>query len=55
MASVEDVNGDGRDDLVVHMETRDLQLDADATEALLTARLSDGKLLAGTDSVRIVK
>ena len=54
MASVEDVDGDGIPDLVLHFSTRDLVLSAEDTEALLEGRTLDGRLFRGVDSVRIV-
>ena len=53
-ASFEDVNGDGFIDLVVYINTEALQLSADATEASVEAKLFDGTLIMGADSVRIV-
>lgn len=53
-ASLEDVNGDGLRDLVVHIETSALQLTPGATQALLEGKTFDGKTVRGTDSVRIV-
>src|SRR6266705_1516243 len=49
------VNGDGRLDLVVHVETEALQLSASDTQAVLTADTFDGRAIAGTDSIRIVR
>src|SRR6266704_2948668 len=54
-AFTDDVNGDGRLDLVVHVETEALQLSASDTQAVLTADTFDGRAIAGTDSVRIVR
>jgi len=54
MAAYEDVNGDGRVDLVVHVGTQDLKLDASATEAVLKGQTSDGTVFTGSDAVRIV-
>lgn len=54
MASVQDVNGDGLLDLVVHVSTEALALSATDTQASLHGVTSDGKVIAGTDSVRIV-
>lgn len=55
MASAEDVNGDGRADLVVHVATRDLQLTQTDTEAVLTGRTFSGIAVRGTDTIRIVQ
>jgi len=54
-AFTDDVNGDGRLDLVVHIETEALQLSDSDTQAVLTADTFDGRAIAGTDSVRIVR
>jgi hypothetical protein len=54
MAAYEDANGDGRVDLVLHVSTKDLQLDGSSTEAVLTGHTYDGTAITGTDTVRIV-
>ena len=54
MASFEDVNGDGRLDLVVHVSTSALQLSVTDTEAVLEGKTSDGTPIRGKDTVRIV-
>lgn len=54
MASIEDVNGDGYPDLVVHVATSALELTSADTEALVTGELMDGTPIEGSDSVRIV-
>jgi hypothetical protein len=54
MASAEDVNGDGRLDLVVHVETRALELSGTDATAVLTGQTVDGRLIRGEDTVRIV-
>lgn len=53
-ASLEDVNGDGLSDLVLHFRTGDLQLGANDTVGVLTGRLYDGTLLIGQDSVEVI-
>ncbi|BDG03125.1 CARDB domain-containing protein [Anaeromyxobacter oryzae] len=53
-ASVQDVNGDGLLDLVVHVETSTLKLTSQSTEAVLQGRTLAGVAIAGTDSVNIV-
>ena len=55
MASFEDVNQDGRLDLVFHVTTSMLQLDNSSTEAFLYVRTQDGTLLIGVDAVKIVR
>jgi len=67
--SLEDVDGDGDDDVMFHFRTQELALDEDSTEATLTAQLasqmtimsamssaqtSGGAMVSGTDIVRIV-
>ena len=54
MASLEDVNGDGMLDLVVHVSTDALQLSETDAEAVLDGKTFDGKSIRGIDSVRIV-
>lgn len=54
MASFQDVNGDGRPDLLVHVSTTALQLSKSDTEATLNGRTFDGRYVRATDSVRIV-
>jgi hypothetical protein len=51
---VQDVNGDGRQDLVVHIQTEALQLSANDTQAVLEAETFGGIAIVGTDLVRIV-
>ena len=53
-ASVEDVNGDGWDDLVLHFHTEDVQLEAGDTVATLSGELLDGTPIAGQDTVRVL-
>lgn len=54
MASFEDVNGYGRLDLVVHVETEALQLSATSKKAILDGKTFSGMALRGSDSVRVV-
>ena len=54
MASVEDVNGDGLHDLVLHFETKVLELTSIDVIAELTGRTLGGHVVFGFDSVRIV-
>jgi hypothetical protein len=51
---LEDVDKDGDLDLVLHFKTQDLQLTSIDTEAVLTGKLTNGTLIKGTDSIRIV-
>jgi len=64
--SLEDVDGDGDDDMIFHFRTQQLDLNQDSTEATLTAQLesqmktlsaaqvSSGAVVSGTDKVQIV-
>jgi Concanavalin A-like lectin/glucanases superfamily len=56
--AVEDVDGDGRLDLILHFRTQELvaagALDANSTELILSGTLLDGSEFFGTDVVRIV-
>lgn len=54
MASMEDVNGDGFMDLVLHVAREGLQLHAGDTEAVLEGKTYDGVAFRGVDSVKIV-
>ena len=57
MAGVEDVNGDGRPDLVLHFERDALMangLTANTTTLRLLATLTDGRQVIGSEAVRIV-
>jgi hypothetical protein len=51
---VQDVNGDGRLDLIVHIQTEALQLNESDTQAVLEAETFGGTAIVGTDIVRIV-
>ena len=53
-ASIEDVDGDGLDDLVVHVLTEALELTEGDVEAPLTGETFGGTNITGSDSVRIV-
>ena len=54
MASVEDVNGDGLPDLVVHVSTEDLQLSDAAIAAVLEGKTYSGTQIRGRDTVKVV-
>jgi hypothetical protein len=54
MFSVQDVNGDGLPDLVVHVSTEALQLTASDAEAVLEGQTTDGRRIRGTDTIRVV-
>jgi len=55
MATLQDVNADGRPDLVVHIVTQALLLTAADTEATLTAETFAGEPVRGTDAVRVIQ
>ena len=52
---LEDVDKDGDSDLILHFNTQSLQISLTSTEAVLTGQLTNGNLIKGTDSVRIVQ
>jgi hypothetical protein len=53
--SFEDVDEDGKDDIIFHFRTQELyDLDQNSTEATLKALLLNGDEVSGTDEVRIV-
>ena len=54
IASFQDVNGDGRLDLVVQVETSALHLTSTDTIAVLKGKTFSGQPIKGSDSVRIV-
>jgi hypothetical protein len=54
IASFQDVNNDGRLDLVVQVNTEALQLSDGDTQATLMGQTFDGNSITGTDSVSIV-
>lgn len=49
-----DVDGDGRLDLLCHVETAQFFLEPGESLAVLEAETTDGRLLRGQDTVRIV-
>lgn len=53
-AAMEDVNGDGRLDLVAHFVTKSLLLNSASTEAVVTGMTTNGRCISGSDSVNIV-
>ena len=54
VAALEDVNGDGIPDLLLHFDTGMLQLSPDATEAILEGKTQGGTSIRGVDSIRLV-
>ena len=55
MRFYEDVDGDGLLDILVHVDTRALELSPGDTEAILEGYTFDGKKIRGEDTVRIVQ
>jgi hypothetical protein len=55
LCASQDVNGDGRMDLVCHVFTEQLLLNLGSTTAVLEATTFDGLKIRGEDSVRIVR
>lgn len=51
---LEDADGNGSQDLILHFDIRELALDQDSAQAWLTALTFDGQHIQGVDSVRIV-
>jgi hypothetical protein len=54
MFSIEDVNGDGRPDMVAHVSTQALVLNPNDSEAVLEGWTTDGIPIHGSDTVRVV-
>ena len=50
---LEDVNGDGRVDLIVHFAVQAMNLSAVDTEACLTGETVDGRAISGCDGIRV--
>lgn len=53
-SNFDDVNGDGRLDMVCFFETQKLNIDTSSTSAILTGKTMNGRKIEGIDSVRIV-
>ena len=51
---IEDVNGDGKNDLVLHFNTQDTGIQCGQTSALLTGETFDGQEIGGSDSIQTV-
>jgi len=51
---MKDVDDDGDKDMLLFFKTQELNLDENSTEATLTGETTDGKVIQGTDEVRIV-
>jgi len=52
--SFKDIDSDGDLDLILHFDAQSLKLAQDSTRATLTGQLTDGRLIKGSDSVRII-
>ena len=52
--SMEDVDNDGDDDMLLHFMTQELELTEEVIEASLEGETYDGTYIMGTESVRIV-
>jgi hypothetical protein len=52
--NVEDVDGDGDLDMILHFPTQETGLTFSDTEAILTGQTTDGRYISGTDVVRMV-
>lgn len=53
--TLEDVNGDGLLEMVLHFKTQDINLQLGDTEACLNGKTLGGQTFEGCDSIRIVK
>jgi hypothetical protein len=51
---LEDVDGDGDLDLIMHFRTQHAEIAEDATEACLTGETFDGQAIEGCDAIRLV-
>jgi hypothetical protein len=51
---LEDVDGDGDEDMLLQFSTQELNLDENSTEATLTGKTTGGQPITGTDTVNIV-
>ena len=54
LASLEDVNGDGRLDILVHVNTSAFELTNTDEEAVLYGKTYNGVRIKGVDTIRIV-
>jgi hypothetical protein len=53
-ASLQDIDGDGRSDLILHFRTQDTGLDCSSASALLTGRTLIGQTFAGSEEIATV-
>jgi hypothetical protein len=51
---IEDVDGDGDRDLVLHFNTREAGIQCGRTAVTLTGQTSDGQAITGTDTIQTV-
>ncbi len=54
MCSVQDVNGDGYNDMLCHFDTQTLDLEVGDAMAVLTGQTNGGTQIRGQDVVRVV-
>jgi hypothetical protein len=54
-SSFQDVNGDGRPDLLIHIETEALQLSNTDTIAILKGQTFSGQPIIGSDFIRVIQ
>jgi hypothetical protein len=54
LVAVEDVNGDGRPDLLLHFNTQDTGIQCGDTSASLTGKTFSGQAIQGSDSIQTV-
>ena len=52
---LEDIDGDGNDDMILLFNTQGLGLTEDDVEATLSGETIEGAYFTGTDSVKIIK
>lgn len=53
--NLEDIDNDGDLDLILHFNTQSFKLNPADSETVLTGELTNGNLIQGTDSVRIIQ
>jgi VCBS repeat-containing protein len=53
--AIEDIDGDGDDDMILHFNTQELGLTEDDVKATLSGETTEGAYFTGTDSVKIIK
>jgi hypothetical protein len=50
-SALEDVNGDGNTDLLLHFKTQDMGIQCGDISASLTGKTLDGQAIQGSDSI----